>query len=83
MAHTHIDIIPKKRRTAYYTSDDFILKLAKTYNVLDDVKTPSEFLLNLDLDQVCVVNRVLPHTNISHFKCLAISHGVLHHYRCS
>jgi hypothetical protein len=40
-----------KQRMRYYTSDNFILKLAKAYSVLDKVKTPSSFVLDLDLDQ--------------------------------
>jgi len=36
----------------YYTSDGFILKLAKMYNVLDDVVMSDENFCNLDLHKV-------------------------------
>jgi hypothetical protein len=49
----------------YYTSDEFIIKLAKGYKVLDDVVIPAVFFRDMDLDQVCILNLPVTHT-VSH-----------------
>jgi hypothetical protein len=65
MVHAYWYQYHSQSHMRYYTSDEFIVKLAKGYKVLDDVVIPAVFFRDMDLDQVCISNLPVTRT-VSH-----------------